>query len=485
MPKRVDVPDYGIVEFPDSVSEAQIGEIIRTQILRQGAEAPRPEAMREVQPGARLGVDVEAAEPPPRATWQGASLPQSRAELGERLGQVGENVRTVAPHVISGGLSLGGALAGGALTGGPWGALAGETGGSLVGREVNKMLGFEEPGYAGDLAAALLPAVGMGVGKVAGKVLPYVAKRLPGVGFGLQEMGVQEARAIPGKLALPDKAADLYQVVAQGPNPPVQLDAVGEVAEGLLRQQMALAPELRSPAIVNQARGWLDLATDPRGVDFHTAWLGQKQLRQHIAGVGGLDEGARKLLDQAIMTDFEAIPGGVAGPLKQANRAYRREMALEELTGYIEGQITPAVQGVGSGRVNAGNVLKRFDKAMREDQLFAGAFSADEVADIRTTVQAISTYMPQGTIPGQSFGAGGGLMRYGFGRTLGLEETTAFGLSAVMEALPYALSTTPGRSLVRALAEHGQLWSHTGVKALTAFGRGAGRTAGQALGEGE
>ena len=67
-----------------------------------------------------------------------------------------------------------------------------------MGREVNKALGFEEPGYAGDLASALLPTVGAGVGKVAGAVVPYVAKRLPGVGNALQALGVEQAREIPG-----------------------------------------------------------------------------------------------------------------------------------------------------------------------------------------------------------------------------------------------------------------------------------------------
>ena len=77
------------------------------------------------------------------------------------------------------------------------------------------------------------------MGKVAGAVVPYVAKRLPGVGNALQALGVEQAREIPGKLALPDKAEDLYRVIARR-NPKVPLTHTGQVANRMLTEELAL-----------------------------------------------------------------------------------------------------------------------------------------------------------------------------------------------------------------------------------------------------
>ena len=136
--------------------------------------------------------------------------------------------------------------------------------------------------------------------------------------------------------------------------------------------------------------------------------------------------------------------------------------------------------------MNAGNILKRFDKAMTDDPLFAGAFSPAEVADIRQTLTTISKYPVMGPVGGAMFGSGPGIGAGSAGYALGMDARDAAGLTAAVTwLLPLAFSTSTGRSLVRGLAEHGQLWSHTGVKALTAFGRGAGRAGGQELTEGE
>jgi hypothetical protein len=405
----------------------------------------------------------------------GMRLPTTPAETEQTFQGMAEGgvpvARTMLREALGIGLPVAGTVAGTAV-GGPMGAMGGEMAGSYGARKLNVALGLEEPGMVGDIAAAALPPAVAGIGKV----IKGVAKRLPGVSYGMQELGTEEVRAIAPALRPKISSDTLYHRVAQE-NPPVDLHEVGKVAHRMLTEQMKLAPEQRSAPIVNAAQGWLDMATSPNGADFQSAWLAQKQLRQHIAGVGGLDEGARRQLDAAIMKDFEHTQGPASAMLKAANKNYRKERALEDLVGMVEGNITGAVQGQGTPRINAGAIEKRFEKALREDDLFAGAFTKLEQEDIASTLTEISKYPALGASPGASYGSGGvaGIGGWAGGTALGLDPQTAAIVPLVMTVLPFALVSQPGRTMVKRLAKSGRLMTPEGAAALRGFARTTGQ----------
>jgi hypothetical protein len=419
-------------------------------------------------------VDPTSGMPLPETPEATEQAFRGAAERGAPVG------RFLLPEVLGIGGSMAGTAVGGALGGAvagppgvPVGAFLGEAAGSYLGRRANVALGLEEPGMVGDIAAA----AGGPVMTLGGKVLKGAARWIPGVGFGAMEEGKQRVQQVSKRLIGDLPSADLYQRVAQQ-NPMVQLNEVGKVAQEMLDAQMKLAPQARSAPIVNAAQGWLDMATQPQGIDFQTAWLGQKQLRQHIAGVGGLDEGARKTLDAAIMRDFEQIPGTIASELKRANKAYRTERAVDDLNEIINSAITEASQGTGLPRLNAGSMLKKFDaKVADKNDLFGESFSVAERGDIRDLLKDLARIPLPTYVAGQAYGSGLGILGGGTAFGLGGDPQMAAIGAAVMNGLPIALASPPGRAIVRGLIKSNRLWTPQAAAAMRGFLRTTGQEA--------
>jgi hypothetical protein len=411
----------------------------------------------------------------PTDPMSGMPIPQTSEEAAEMRQGLAQTARSTGRLGLELGLGVGLPVAGAALGAAipiPGGAFLGEMAGSYAGRRANVALGLEEPGMVGDIASV----AGGPVARGAAYVGRGLARYLPGVGSALMEEGVERARRLVGRLKPPIDSETLYnRVIAQG-NPSVQLTEVGKVAQEMLDAQMKLAPQARSAPIVNAAEGWLDMATSPQGIDFETAWLGQKQLRQHIAGVGGLDEAARKRLDAAIIKDFEQIPGPIGSMLKRANQTYRSERAVGDLGEIIESGITEATQGAGLPRLNAGGMLKKFDAKVRDPHdLFGGSFSAKEHEEIRGLLKDLSRIPLPGPVAGQAYGAGLGLFGGGSALALGADPQTAGAVTAVLGILPYALRTGPGRTMVRGLVKADRLWTPQAAAAMRGFMRAAGQ----------
>jgi hypothetical protein len=379
-----------------------------------------------------IGQSSESAETPDSPQEPASPPSVTRGMLNLAGEHAGEAARFGAAQAIGIGLPLAGTMVGGGI-GGPMGALGGEMAGSLAATGINDVLGLQEAGPAGYAASVALPPVARGISKV----IKGVAKRLPGVGTALQEEGAGTARTMVEGLAPKVPSDALYQRVAQY-NPPVQLDEVKRVAQRMLDEQMKLAPQQRSAPIVDTAEGWLAMATAPDGADFQSAWLAQKQLRQKIWGGEGLDHHARGQIDAAIMKDFEAIPGPVSAVLKGANTAYRRERATESLGEIIESGIAkPQGQADAVDRLNAGAMLKKFESKIRNDDLFAGAFTSSEQQDIRSTLTELSKIPLPGPVSGAMYGAGLGLGAGSTGFALGLDPQIAAGVTATMTILPH------------------------------------------------
>jgi hypothetical protein len=469
MPKYVEVPGHGIVEFPDSLSDDQIGEAIQTHILTPKERAKGTYDAAQARRRALIAEELQRPAFPMRpemASPEFEGVPSTPDDPGGRM---------VLTQAIGMGLPMAGTALG-TMTPIPGGALLGETAGSVAARRLNVALGLEEPGRVGDIASVVGPAAMKGLGHG----IAAVAKRLPGVSYGLQEMGVQQADDLAARLVPRPSADILYDRVAQV-NPPVRLNETAKVAGKLLDQQRRLAPQQRSEVIVNAAEGWLDMAQRAPTTDFQDVWLAQKQLRQQMTAAGGLDQGTRRIIDGAIMRDVEATPGPLSAALKAANATYRKQEALKDLTSAIEGNVQRIVQGQGTPRIDAGAIMRRFEKAMREDDLFAGAFNAAELGDIRETLTAIAQLPRMGASPGASYGSGGvaGIGGGATGFALGLDPQTAAAITATMTALPFVLMTEPGRAVVRGLANAGTLLTPTGAAALRGFLQTSGQLAAQ------
>lgn len=268
------------------------------------------------------------------------------------------------------------------------------------------------------------------------------------------------------------------------------------------------------------------MANAPNGADFQSVWLAQKQLRQKIWGGEGLDHRARGQIDAAIMHDFESIgrpaSGGkaiadltredlremghmdttydlareashaqaserasqatqaapIAGLLKAANKAYRKERGVETLNEIIESGITrPQGQADAIERLNAGNMLKKFDAKVRQDDLFAGAFTGSEQQEIRSILTDLSKIPLPGPVSGAMYGAGLGLGAGSTGFALGLDPQASAGITATMTILPHLLGTKPGRAMVRGLMRSDKLMTPEGLAAVRGFMRSTGQEA--------
>jgi hypothetical protein len=444
MPKRVKVPGVGIIEFPDDMPDVRIEGIIRTQVLRQ----TQPEAKTPT------GALVEQA--------QGAA------------NRLGITPGGAARFAASSGLGVAGSVAGamgGAAIGGPVGGLAGEMAGSYGARKLSVALGLEEPGMVGDIASVAAPPLIRG----AGALVKGFAKRLPGVGTALQEEGVETTRQMVEGLTPTPGADTLYKRVAEF-NPQVDLAETRRVAQEMLDEQMKLAPKQRLESIVDTAEGWLDMANAPQGADFQSTWLAQKILRQKIWGGAGLPHHERGLIDAAIMKDFEGIPGPVASVLKEANQTYRKERGVDALNEIIESGIRrPQGQPDAIEALNGGNMVKAFNKKVRQDDLFAGAFTDAEQREIRSILTDVAKIPVPGPVSGAMYGAGFGLGTGSAGYYFGLDPQYAAGITAAMTILPHLLGTTSGRAVVKGLSKTGRLMTPEGMAAMRGFLRATGQ----------
>jgi hypothetical protein len=402
-------------------------------------------------------------------------MPSSPEEAQRMFGEMAEAGAPVGrfslSQLIGAGLPAAGMAAGTAI-GGPVGGFLGEMAGSYAGRRANVALGLEEPGTGGDVASVAVPA-GL---RAAAPVVKGIVKRLPGVGTAMQDVAFERAQAIPGRFK-PAVASDtLYAQVTQH-NPMVALPETGKTAGDLLAKEATLHKNMQSSLITDQAEALADIAA--QGTDFQTLWLTQKRVRSLMQSAKGEEHNALGQLDAAIWRDLERMANQqgspAAGLLRAANRAYRKERANETLTDIISRSSLESVQGQGSGRANAGAMLKAFDDKVRHDELFAGAFSANERTEIRGILKDLSQIPVMGPVAGQAFGSGMGVGMGGL--TFAASGDPA--VSGLMAAMPWmlgmALGSAPGRAMVKGLMERQQLMTPAGHAAVRGFLRTTGQ----------
>lgn len=454
--KRVEVPGMGVVEFPDNMSDDQIGAAISG-----GAQPPStPAPSTRIQSVPSMVADIDA----------------QKAALASQPGGTTPFLKTGAATGISMAGSLGGAALGGALgtaiAPGPGtvaGGIAGELAGSYGARKANVALGLDEPGIMGDVASVAIP----GALKAGGSIIKGVAKRLPGVGDALHDEGIAIAKQLKEKFLPPTKSGVLYDTVAQM-NPSISLGSTGKMAQDYLAKSSQLPSELQNPTLMAVAEGLENMASAPTPVQFQTMRMAQRRIRDLMGSAKGEELGMLKRFDSAMWEDLErrsAQGGGqnVAGVLKDANKAYRKEQASEELGEIIERGITEFVQGKGTGRLNAGGMIKNLDARVAKDDMFAGSWTKEEMADIKTTLEGLSKIPNPFPGSGSQFGAGMGVGAGGLGMALTGDPTMSGLLAAGPWIIGSALGTSPGRALVRQLSHAGNLMTPEGMTTIRAF----------------
>lgn len=464
MPKRVEVPGFGVVEFPDDMPDVRIEGIIRTQIASSKPTASRP----AIDPTTGMGMPTtpEATEETFKGMAEGGLPP----------------MRTGAAMAIGTALPVAGAAAGSA--GGPAGTIAGEMAGSYGARKLNVALGLEEPGMVGDVASVVLPPALRG----AGALIKGVAKRFPGVGTALQEEGVENARQMVEGLTPAPKSNMLYAKVEQL-NPQLALRETPELAQRMLATESLQHGRMRQGSVRDAAEALsfngsqAYRSKEGEVIDFRALRAIQQRIRDLMSKAEGDEFNRLGQLDAAIWRDMEGLATSAqtaeaSALLRTANKTFRKEKAVESLRDIIEGSITPP-QGQPDAieRLNAGAMLKKFDTKVRHDELFAGAFTGSEQQEIRSTLTELSKLPLPGPVSGAMYGAGIGLGTWSTGLALGLDPQVAAGITATTTILPHALATKTGRAVVRGLSKSGKLYTPEGIAALRGFVRTSGQLA--------
>jgi hypothetical protein len=458
------------------------------QAERAGKLTPKQQAMLdrarqtgEVPTPGQPQAPVPGTSPTPRSVtdpMSGMPLATTPEGTHQLYGEMAAGAMPAVKFGLAQALGIGLPVAGAALGAAspvPGGTLLGETAGSFAARRANVALGLEEPGMGGDVASLAFPAAG----RAAGALVKGVARRLPGVGTAMQDIGMEQARALPTSLT-PNVTSDVLYAAVAKENMPVKLPEVASEVGKLLGKEGILPRALQSPLIRDTAEALGTMADE--GTDFQTLWLAQKRVRDALWSAKGEERHALAQLDGAIWRDIERMAAEEGTPLasllRAANKTYRKERAVDDLRDIIEGSITESVQGQGTGRLNAGAMLRKFDQKVRHDDLFAGAFSAEEQAQIRGLLKDLSTIPVIGPVAGAMFGSGMGVGLGGTTFAASGGDPLMTGLAASMPwLLSMALASAPGRGLVKGLMRADRLLTPTGAAALRGFLQTSGQLA--------
>lgn len=484
MPKRVEVPGYGVIEFPDTMSDDKIAETIKTQVLTPQkpaepqaptpASAPsRPSSTIDPMTGIALPTTPEATESYFSGISEGAA-PVSKIGLAQAIGM--------------GGPALG-AVAGTAALG-PAGGIAGELAGSFGARKLNVALGLEEPGMVGDVASVGVPAALRAVGPI--------ARRLPGVSAVLHERGAAQLDALPGAIRPPSPSGPMYERISQV-NPSIPTKNLQNQITSTLSHEATKADRLQNTelkGIAESIKEQIDTYGDK--LPFQNLWADLKAVGEKIGKAraeGGEGYGALRQFYKAIFDDMDAAASSVGGQtnaavqaLKVANRSARREFAAGDFAEIINRNINRARQGDALVSVNGSSMLKAFQKELRNDDLFMGSFTQPEIDMIENTFKRMAV-MPQlpparGAMAGSMKALGTGGLATAGATLLGAGPQMSSVAGGIGVALPWligtALTTSTGRKVVGALLGRQALFTPQGVAALTGFLRTSAQLSGEA-----
>jgi hypothetical protein len=342
----------------------------------------------------------------------------------------------------------------------------GEAGGNYLSRQANVAMGSEQSGVIGDIASAAFPLA------VRGATSAPVARRLPGSALAQHGMAAEDIQQGLGRMQPATPSETLYRALGQGENPPIEINDLRQTARDLLKQHSARGDATRDTRVMALAKELDDLGTNYQNkVPLNVLYDRMKavgELVEESQSKGGRSAGEfsniyarfHGALENAVQ---QQVPG--AETLQSAIKASRQEHAVKRLQKII-GQDTGEGRGIatqdttGYTFVRGKYMLNQFERALADDDVFKGSFTADEIADMRQLFQGASE-LPKLPVPGSvAKGAGQWAARTGIGTGLGYAiagpEGAAVGASiagSAPEIIARAMMHPRGRQYLKAALE--------------------------------
>jgi len=397
---------------------------------------------------------------------------RQQPESSDWLSALGTGAKMLAPTILPTAGNIAGGMLGGRFGGGP-GMMAGESAGGALGEMGNQALGITDPSLTQvGIAAAAPPAVrGAFTGLKAG------LSRLPGAAVELQALGTKMAKEMAGKTITPSGTSDeLFTMLKQMSDQGAQQGHLGPIvipSHNLLKtSKEILEREMRVPIESSRDASVMKLAeeakhlaeTSPEGID-----IGAFQaLKSRFGRDMSFDttkpksiQAANKQLFAALEQDLDAAAkaGGTpaADLLQAASQATKLEKTRDELADHIAKKIIQPQQNTGLEYVNAKGLMQH----LKTDKRIRG-LPMDQQDDLKATAQMLLK-IPNLPPPGQ-YGAGRAVGRAGLvgaGALYATGDPTASSIAGGIAAgapqvISYAMTTTPGRALMRALLKSNQ-----------------------------
>lgn len=342
----------------------------------------------------------------------------------------------------------------------------GEAGGNYLSRQANVAMGAEQPGVVGNIASAAVPLA------VRGATSAPVARRLPGSAVTQHEMAAEDIQQGLGRMQPPTPSETLYRALGQQQNPAIDINDLRQTSRDLIRQHTARGDATRDPRVLTLAQELDNLGTHygnqvPMNVLYDRMQAVGEMTREAQSRGGrsarefsNIYAGFHRALENAVQ---QQVPG--AETLQQAIRASRQEHAVDRLQKII-GQDTGEGRGIatqdvtGYTFVRGKHMLNQFERALADDDVFRGSFTADEIGEMRQLFQGASE-LPKLPVPGSvAKGAGQWAARTGIGTGIGYAlagpEGAAIGGSlagSAPEIIAKALMHPRGRQYLRTALE--------------------------------
>jgi hypothetical protein len=427
------------------------------------AELPPPPPGFEIVPPPPPGFELEGETQFDNAPMVKTAVPKTTGPFGT---QTGQRVFDAIQPYVGGGAAAGAAtvtdlvgqaakgiiptagMIGGAALGapaGPFGAIAGGGAGSALGEVVNQSLGITEPSLGQVALAGAAPGIGAGIMGLGRHALGIAAKM-----FGGRQVIASQAGAVAGKVFGPPTASEvLYNRVAQSNNVPVATQNLNTTLKNLLQEEKLNLQTPESKAIVATLVDLSAAASSAGGNTVKQAAIAVRDL-QHAASLAYKDKGRLgEVLTQVRNAVLDDVDDAAVPALREASKAFRREMAVKDLEGII----------------HKAKPLDEWDKMVRTNKLFTKSFSEAEREQIRTMMTRLTQVAPSGS---------SGVMGRAMTTLAGAHLGGAAG--AVLGAIPsditaYALSTAGGRRFLGKLLV-GNVWDAPKAAALATFVRG-------------
>jgi hypothetical protein len=373
-----------------------------------------------------------------------------------------------------------GSMAGGAIgtaIGGPGaGSVVGQAIGSGAGEIANQMLGITEPSLKAIAISAATPiAVGAALG--AGRsLLRTIGKRLPGASIVQHGEAIKQAKDLPNIIQTVE-SGPLYDVL-KTQNPAVSVRNLSNQADELVSREAQIVQGLKNPTI-NTISQELQGASKTGAMSFQDLWANLQRIGQRVGATraaGGEEHGAYKQLYSAIWKDLDNaasnVPGSTGAILKEANRAYRKEIARADLAEIIKKSISPQA-GTGYEYIQPKQILKWLDKS-KDSEFFRKSLDPAEFHQIKTVLNEMIKIRPLMPPPGANFGSGRVLARTALGGAVGGAATGspqgAIAAAAIMaegpEIIARAITTKLGRKALVSIMSGGFTMDYPKLAAL-------------------